>query len=361
MAAQRDIAMKATAVSLTPVATFPRMRALAWHGDELFASRGYKLSRVKMFEGRAECSFVARYEPAWWRKASASTRLASRLVRDGFHALAVLSTGHMVAAAPGAIVSLDPGGNRFLATHRVLRGTRPLHIAATSDDHLFWGEYFDNPEREEVHIYSSNDRGATWQVAYTFPKGAIRHVHNIVYDRWENCLWILTGDDGTECRILKASCDLCKIDVVLSGNQQARAVALVPTNNGVYFSSDTPFETNHVYFLDRAGRVSKVTDLSSSSIYGCRVGETVFFSTMVEPSPVNVDRTVGVFASADGHTWRRALQWIKDSLPMGLFQYGNAFLPDGHNSGELLAVSTIAVKGADLQTGLWRVKPSAAL
>lgn len=361
MAAQRDIAMKATEVSLTPVATFPRMRALAWHGDELFASRGYELSRVSVTGDQVECLPVAEYEPVWWRKVTASSRLASRLERDGFHALAVLSTGHMVAAVPGAIVSLAPGGNRFLPTHIVLRGTRPLHIAATPDDHLLWGEYFDNPQREEVHIYSSNDRGATWQVAYTFPKGSIRHVHNIVYDRWENCLWILTGDNGTECQILKASCDLRSIDVVLSGNQQARAVALVPASDGVYFSSDTPFETNHVYFLDRVGRVTKVADLNSSSIYGCRVGDTVFFSTMVEPSPVNVDRTVGVYSGTDGHTWQRPLQWKKDSLPMGLFQYGNAFLPDGHNSGDVLAVSTIAVKGADLQTGLWRVKPGASL
>lgn len=358
MAAQRDIAMKAGQVSLSPVTSLPRMRALAWNDDELYASRGYQLSRIKVIDGRAEVSPVAEYEPAWWRKATASSRLTSRLVRDGLHALAVLSTGHLVAAVPGAVVSLSPGKSRFEVTHRVLRGTRPLHIAATPEGRLFWGEYFDNAARDEVHIYASNDRGSTWDVAYTFPKSAIRHVHNIVYDRWEDCLWILTGDNGGECRILKASRDLRSVETVLSGTQQARAVALVPTKEGVYFSSDTPFESNHVYFLERSGRVVKVADLNGSSIFGCRVVDTVFFSTMVEPSPVNVDRTVAVFGSAGGCSWQRTLSWTKDSLPMGLFQYGNAFLPDGQNTSDLLAVSTVAVQGADLQLGLWRVRPA---
>lgn len=359
MTAQRHIvAENAPGLSLEPVGVLQRLRALAWHGDELYASRGYSLLRVKLIGSRIQCVAVGEYRPAWWRNRTASSRLASRLVRDGFHALAVLSSGQMVAAVPGAIVTLAPSDSEFRLSHKILRGTRPLHIAATPDDHLFWGEYFDNPERDEVHIYASCDRGATWEVAYTFPKGAVRHVHNVVYDRWENCLWILTGDNGTECRILKASCDLSTVDVVLSGNQQARAVALLPTRDGVYFSSDTPFETNHVYFLDRRGNVTEVADLGSSSIYGCSVGEGVFFSTMIEPSSVNVGRTVGVFASADGRAWQRVLDWTKDAWPMGLFQYGNAVLPDGHNTSDLLAVTTVAVRQHDLETSIWRVKPA---
>ncbi len=218
-----------------------------------------------------------------------------------------------------------------------------------------WGEYFDNPQRDEVHIYGSADRGATWNIAHTFSKGVIRHVHNIVYDPWGNCLWILTGDNGAECRILRASYDFKTVDVVLSGNQQARAVALVPMQDGLYFSSDTPLERNHIYRLDRRGNVSTLADLSSSSINGCRVGNAIFFSTMVEPSEVNPDRTVNLYGSLDGVHWQKRLVWRKDRWPMGLFQYGNAFLPDGKNTTSVLALSTIAVRRGDLETSLWRV------
>ena len=168
---------------------------------------------------------------------------------------------------------------------------------------VYWGEYFDNRERAEVHIYSSADRGETWQVAYTFPAGAIRHVHNIVYDRWEDCLWILTGDDGAECKVLRASRDLRSVEVVLAGNQQARAVAAVPMPDALYLATDTPFEPNHVLRLSRDGKVDAIASLSSSSISGCRVDEAVFFSTMVEPSGVNRSREVHLVGSIAKNSW----------------------------------------------------------
>lgn len=360
MAAQAACAIAAAEardLTLTHVATFPRMRALAWHGSFLYASQGYTLLRGRLDASRVKWDCVGRYRPAWWRNLTTSSPLTFRMCRDGFHALAALAAGHIAAAVPGAIVTLAPGETEFRTTHKITRGTRPLHIAATPNGHLFWGEYFDNPHRDEVHIYASSDRGATWSIAHTFAKGEIRHVHNIVYDRWQDCLWILTGDEGSECRILRASCDLRNLDVVLSACQQTRAVALVPAPDGVYFSTDTPFEQNHVYYLDRQGHLAPVADLNSSSICGCRVGDAIFFSTMVEPSEANPSRDVSIVGTADGVGWQKVLTYRKDSWPMGWFQYGNAFLPDGHNTSGLLAVSTIAVENADLETSLWRIQP----
>lgn len=347
-------------LSLVRVARFPRLRALAWAGNQLYASRGYHLLRATVPQGRvssADVSWesVASYTPAWWRNLSSATRLSSRLVRDGFHALAVLASGGLVAAVPGGIVTLQAGETQFRRTHPITRGTRPLHITAVPNGAVFWGEYFDNPAREEVHIYASTDHGATWNVAYTFPKHSIRHVHNIVYDRWENCLWVLTGDYGEECRILRASCDFRQVEAVLRGNQQARAVALVPTEDGLYFSSDTPLEANYIYRLDRQGKISQLAPLSSSSIDCCRVDGDVFFSTMVEPSPVNSDRHARIYGSRGGRDWQSLLQWKKDAWPTRLFQYGNAFLPGGENSTHYLAVSTAAVVGEDMATSLYTV------
>ena len=137
-----------------------------------------------------------------------------------------------------------------------------------------------------------------------FPKGAIRHVHNIVHDPWQDCLWVLTGDYGDECRILRASYDFTSVEVVLQGKQQARAVAAVPTEDGLYFASDTPLEQNFIYRLERGGTLSCLAPVSSSSIYGCQVGSHVFFSTMVEPSEINRDPTVRIYAAQANHPQR---------------------------------------------------------
>ena len=343
--------------ALTRVARFPGLRALAWHGDTLYASRGYELLRTKVTDAsNLSWERVASFHPPLRARFSVASRLTARLFRDGFHALAVLPSFALVAAVPGAIITLRQGETEFVRTHTIIRGTRPLHITAVPGGAVYWGEYFDNASRDEVHIYASTDNGLTWSVAYTFVKRAIRHVHNILHDPWDNCLWVLTGDNGDECRILRASCDFSRVEAVLQGNQQARAVALVPAASGLYFSTDTPLELNYIYRLSREGSLSRLSASSSSSIYGCRVAGQVFFSTMVEPSEVNRDPHVRIYAGreSDDKNWRPLLAWRKDRWPMGLFQYGNAFLPDGVNTTKYLAVTTIAVEEDDTVTSLYR-------
>jgi hypothetical protein len=347
-------------VTASLLARFKRIRVLAWDVETLYAARGYNLMRcglspTEMPSDKLPWLAVASWHPAWCRRATVTTDLTARLCRDGFHALTILPSGGIVAAVPGAIVTLRRTETEFRMTHPITRGTRPLHITAVPSGTVFWGEYFDNPARDEVHIYASEDSGSTWQVAYTFPKGTIRHVHNIVHDPWRDCLWVLTGDYGDECRIIRASCDFSQVEIILRGKQQARAVALVPTEDGLYFSSDTPLETNCIYYLDHAGKLSQLASISSSSIYGCRVGRDVFFSTMVEPSQVNTDRHVRIYRGQEGQNWHPVVAWEKDHWPMGLFQYGNAFLPDGNNGTSYLAVTTVAVKSDDCVTCLFSV------
>lgn len=344
----------APALQVRKVATFPRMRALAWDQDVLYVSRGYTLLKARCVNEHFDWTPVAIYRPEWWRRVTTQFRLGYRLVRDGFHALAVHPNRNLIAAVPGAIATLRKGDSEFRVTHRLLRGTRPLHICATPDGRTYWGEYFDNAQRDEVHIYASDDGGLRWSVAYTFPKPVIRHVHNLVYDRWAKCLWIFTGDYGRECKILRAALDLSTVDEVIAGHQQARAVAVVVDESGLFFASDTPLEQNHVYHLDRGGRLRQCAEMPSSSIYGCRTRGGIFFSTMIEPSGANPSRDVTLYGSADGARWDALAQWRKDRFPMKYFQYGNGVLPDGENATNFLAITTIAVETADLETTIWK-------
>src|SRR5208282_3937231 len=362
-----------SALKLRKAAAWRGIRVLAWDGNILYGCCGYQIVRLQIHADRqqilqrAEWQPVASFHPVWWRNLTSRTAMTYRLMRDGFHALAILGNAQtnertLVGAVPGALITQTSNTHEFRITHRLQRGIRPLHVTAVPSGIVYWGEYFDNRERAEVHIYVSADRGATWQIAYTFPARSIRHVHNIVYDRWGDCLWLLTGDDGAECKVLRASCDLRSVEVVLAGNQQARAVAATPTQNGLYLSTDTPFEKNHVYRLNRAGNVERVGDLASSSIFGCKVncktGDAMFFSTMVEPSTVNTGNEVHLAGSRNGNSWQVLASWKKDNWPMRYFQYGNAFLPDGENATNYLAATTIAVDTDDLVTTLWEVEPA---
>jgi hypothetical protein len=349
---------------LIQVGNFPGTRVLAWDGDVLYSARGYELIRSRpadIADTKIEWETVGRFSPVWWRTLTSASRLGFRLVRDGFHALAVLPSGELIVAVPGAIATLAPGEKEFRITHRLQRGTRPLNITAMPDGHVFWGEYFDNPERDEVYVYGSEDRGTSWKIVHVFTRNSIRHVHNIVHDRWADCLWVLTGDIGEECRVLRVSPDWSRIETVMSGSQQVRAVAAVPMAEGLYFASDTPVEQNYIYKLnceknDRQGSLTRLSEINASVLCGCAVGDAIFFTTMIEPSAVNLDQSVGLYGSSGGASWQRLGSWQKDLWPMKFFQYGNAFLPTGKNTTNLLAITTIAVKGHDLETSLWRVE-----
>jgi hypothetical protein len=357
-------------VHLRKLARYSGLRVLAWDGQWLYACRGYQVVRLKIsqndehIEHDTNWELVARFRPEFWRSVTSRLPLTYRLVRDGFHALSVLASRSvtmndeptMVAAVPGAIVTRAPDSEEFALTHKILRGTRPLHITAVPGGNIYWGEYFDNRERAEVHIYVSADRGQTWHVGYTFPAGSIRHIHNIVHDPWGDCVWILTGDEEEECKVLRASCDLCSVDEVLSGSQQARAVAVIPTKDALYLSTDTPSERNHILRMERTGNIERVADLGSSSIFGCQTASALFFSTMAEPSEVNTTRNVDLVGSADGDEWQVLVRWQKDGWPMRYFQYGNILLPDGNNTTNYLAATAVAVKQDDLTTTLWEVE-----
>ena len=127
-----------------------------------------------------------------------------------------------------------------------------------------------------------------------------------------------------------------------------------PPKTASTFPPTRRWKSNFIYRLDRAGKLSQLAAISSSSIYGCRVGNYLFFSTMVEPSEANRDRFVRIYGAPTQHAdqWQALLSWEKDRWPMRFFQYGNALLPDGNNTTSYLAVTTVAVESEDMVMSL---------
>lgn len=76
---------------------------------------------------------------------------------------------------------------------------------------------------------------------------------------------------------------------------------------------------------------------------------------MAEPSAVNDQSAVHIAGSSTGRNWRVLQTWKKDRWPMRYFQYGNVIFPDGTNTTNILAATTIGVSENDLTTSLWTV------
>src|SRR5271155_4042936 len=78
-----------SAFKLRTVGAYRGIRVLAWDRDILYGCRGYDIVRLQPGK-RTEWEVIARFRPSWWRSLTSRTALTYRLVRDGFHALAVL-------------------------------------------------------------------------------------------------------------------------------------------------------------------------------------------------------------------------------------------------------------------------------
>ena len=231
-----------------------------------------------------------------------------------------------------------------------------MALAVSPEGVIYWGEYFDNSERAEVHVYASTDGGHAWDVAYTFPQGNIRHVHSITYDPYRDHLWMCTGDYGAECRIMRVSNDWRVVETVLEGSQQSRTVRPIPAPDGLYFATDSELEQNYICRLGDDGSLEQLHPINGPGMWSCQAGAGFFFSSDVEPSKVNLDPFATVYGSRDGNTWSRLVAWRKDPWHKLLFQYGNIMLPRGINDSDILAATGMAVRSEDDVMHVWRVQ-----
>ena len=133
---------------------------------------------------------------------------------------------------------------------------------------------------------------------------------------------------------------------MIGGNQQSRALQLLFTKDYAYFGTDTPFEINHIYRLDKSsGRIEKLASVDASVYWGCKVGDALFFSTALEFSSVNVCSFASIWGSLDGRRWRQVAKYKKDLWPTRYCEIGQIFFPQGNNNTGYLFYTPVATEG----------------
>jgi hypothetical protein len=337
---------------------FKGFRALNWHKNYLYASNGYALFRTEK-NSLLETSDINREEVGFFehnfiRNLGSKNRMSARLLRSGFQNLAFYDD-KIIAIIDKHIAVLEKESKKFKPTFKIIKGTRPLGMAATPDGNIYWGEYFNNKEREPVSVYRSKDGGYSWEVIYTFPEGTIRHIHNMFYDSFDDSLWILTGDEDSESKILKTDRNFNSIEVIFQRNQQSRAATMIIEKDYIYYATDTPYEQNYIYRIERkTGQREKLAEISGPSMYSCKAGKMYFFSSAAEPGECYYPAAC-VWGSSDGDKWHKLIEWTKDRWHPGYFQFGNVFLPKGTIEDKILAMTGAAVREIDGDTLIWKV------
>ena len=247
-------------------------------GGEVWATQGYSI-----YHSSANEAFV---KVTTLRCTDLEPALAYlRVVRDwtarnDLADILLLEPDLFLAFAAGYVwqIDLKAGTCRRVHTLRhfgrgVGRGVMPQGMVCDDQGSAYYGEYFRNDDKGSVRLYRSDDKGLTWTVAYEFAPREIRHIHGVLWDPYGKRLWMLTGDDGHECRIGYSTNRGETFTWIAQGEQLYRACSLLFTRDAVVWGTDTK-ENQLVRWSRENGRIEVLQDLPSPTYYSQRVGET---------------------------------------------------------------------------------------
>jgi hypothetical protein len=265
--------------------------------------------------------------------------LMRRLLRYRVSHLALLNDQTLLIFAYGRIFTFEVDSGRLID-----RGTlngKPLTLCM--GERIYYGEYIQNPDRNPVHIWMSEDKGATWNSVWRFE--GVRHIHGVSKDPFTGYIWVTTGDVGDECGIWITRDHFRTLEKVFGGNTQNTAIQLLFTKDYIFFGTDAPFEENYICRIDRKSyRQEEMQKVEGPIYYGTMAGNKLFFSTVCEKGNGRIPRRVSLWHSCDGISWRKMFGLKKDIWPLKYFQFGNIFFPDISADSNYLWVSPVAVE-----------------
>jgi hypothetical protein len=242
------------------------------------------------------------------------------------------------------------------------------------DNSVCFGEYFGNHSRKPVHIFQRTENGE-WKSSFHFKDGEINHVHAIIPDYYNECVWILVGDFEHSAAIYKGTNNFDKVELIVKGKQCYRACVAFPTKDGLLYATDTQLESNSVRMLvkeDGQWISKKLHNLNGSCIYGCELEDYYIFSTSTEPcdKPNNkihalLDNKPGpgiitnqsdiVSYSKKYKTFEIIISKDKDIYPYRVFQFGTIMFPVGKSKGRFLFFYNVGSRNNDLSTEIYKI------
>lgn len=208
------------------------------------------------------------------------------------------SKGNICAFSGGNLWYLPHKTKKFKKTMKLTHygigvGRGMLSNGIFSNDNLiFFGEYFDNPGKTNVRIFKSMDNGLNWEIAHDFYAGQIRHIRSLYSDPYSDKLWLCTGDLDNESMIGCSSDNFLHFLPIVQGSQVARAIALVFTEDSVFWGTDTGSgDHSGIYRWDKETKfISKLQKISAAMFYGTRLaGGTIVMSSEIEGSRLESD------------------------------------------------------------------------
>lgn len=326
------------------------------HGDILIFEDKNEVRRLSLFNSSRE-----RY---WGR-----FKLISRFLRLGVRAAETLDDERIVLSIGNMLYELNVNTGDLSNGFFCGEGIRPLLFTKVANIEgfeagIYFGGYLGNMDKNPVNVYHrvGEDR---WEVVYTFPNGAINHIHAIVNDPYRNCLWIFTGDFDESAAIWKVTDGFNRVERVACNDQKYRGCVVFALSEGLLYATDAPFADDFIYLMNpHTYEVKELFPIDGSCIYGCHWKDKYVFSSTVEGDGRNMSRMEWLFTRKRGagikdnfvhmycgnlkEGFHEIYKEKKDGMPYYTFQFGVFKFPYGINKTDALYFQPVATKKNDL-------------
>jgi hypothetical protein len=269
----------------------------------------------------------------------------------------------------------------FIDLGVVEKGNRPLNIISIDNsksfDHgIYYGEYFNNPNKEFVNIWYFDVIKRKKRIVFTFGKGVLNHIHNLVYDEIKDEIWVLAGDFESSASIWLVKENFNNVSLIDSSKQIYRScVGFKSSETELIYATDSQLERNSIRKITNNGNShcnEFVCHINGPVIYGARHGDNFIFSTSVEgvssfknPFLRYFDRDIGPGVLEDySHIiignyntgFKTIVKYKKDVWPFVLFQFGAVIFPSGISKSGFIATHHIALKPYDICTVIYNLE-----
>ena len=214
--------------------------------------------------------------------------------------------------------------------------TRPMNRGICQDANgvIYVAEYLSNPSRGMVRIFKSQDC-RTFEIAWTFDPGTIRHVHALIPDPENpNRIWVLTGDVDHESHIFYTDDSFESLHVFLSAGQMSRSNDLIIRDGVIYWGMDTPLVDAWILKtrLEQPEQVEKLHALPGPAYYMTQnEAGAIYVGSAAEPGPAVKDNCGYIFATKPNSNWEAIRRCQTDWLPQyGIFYFPRGVLPENY-------------------------------
>ena len=317
-------------------------------------------------------SLICELPVNWLESLLLCSRLLSRLLRLEVYSSAIHCNMYFFSFRK-KLYSYLKDSNKLTCEINYAKGHGPLSFCCIDglngfDDTVYFGDYFGNSNCDPVSIYKRVQSGK-WEQCYSFQRGLINHIHGLVEDTTNNCIWILTGDYGTSFGIYRATLNFSVVQPILIGDQRYRSCVAYPVADGLLYATDSHLEKNTIRILKNMNGSwisEEITKINGPVIYGTELLDYFIFATSIEPGvkksnivltllardigPGIINNQVEIVAISKSSYEITILEVNpKDSFPARLFQFGSACFPSNAFRSNRLTTYYTATKNYEGQ------------